>query len=189
MTACDRPDLDDPAGVHHRDAIAGLGDHAHVVGDEHDRGAVLLAQALEQRNDLRLDRDVERRRRLVGDDQLGLAGQRQGDDDALAHAAGELVRVLVEALLGGRDAGFLEQPDRAPARVGGAERQVGLDRLDQLLADRVQRVERGQRILEDGADLSGRASCASPRTAGCRCGGRRSGSRRRRCARAGRAGR
>ena len=65
---------------------------------------------------------------------------------------GELVRVLVEALLGGGNAGLLEQPDRAPARLGGADRQVRLDRLDQLLADRVERVERGQRILEDGAD-------------------------------------
>jgi hypothetical protein len=33
---------------------------------------VLPAQALEQRDDLRLDRDVERGGGLVGDDQLGL---------------------------------------------------------------------------------------------------------------------
>ena len=113
---------------------------------------MLLAQALQQRNDLRLDRDVERRGRLVGDDQLGLAGERQGDHDPLPHAARELVRVLVEPLLGGGNAGFLEQPHRAPARLGGADRQVRLDRLDQLPADRVQRIERGQRVLEDGAD-------------------------------------
>ena len=185
----DRADLDDPAGVHHGDAVAGLGDHAHVVGDQHDRRAVLLAQALEQRNDLRLDRDVERRRRLVGDDQLRLAGEREGDHDALAHAARELVRVLVEALLGRRNAGLLQQPDRAPARLGGADRQVRLDRLDQLPADRVERIERGQRILEDGADRAAAHLAHLPRRAGCRCAGRRSGSRRRRCARADRAGR
>ena len=57
------------------------------------------AQPLQQRNDLRLDRHVERRGRLVGDDQLRLGRQRERDDDALAHAAGELVRVLVDALL------------------------------------------------------------------------------------------
>ena len=38
--------------------------------------------------------------------------------------------------------------------VGFAHRQVRADRLDQLAADRVQRIERGQRILEDGADLA-----------------------------------
>ena len=42
----DRADLDDAAGVHHRDPVAGLGDHAHVVRDQHHRRAVLLAQAL-----------------------------------------------------------------------------------------------------------------------------------------------
>ena len=40
------------------------------------------------------------------------------------------------------------------ARVRLAHRQVRADRLDQLAAHRVQRIERGQRILEDGADLA-----------------------------------
>ncbi len=64
-----RPDLDDAPGVHHRHPVGGLGDHAHVVGDEHHRGAVLAAEALEQGDDLRLDRHVERGGRFVGDDQ------------------------------------------------------------------------------------------------------------------------
>ena len=85
---------------------------------------------------------------------LRLGGERQRDDDALAHAAGELVRVLVDALLGRRDAGLLQQADGALARLGGADRQVRLDRLDQLLADGVERVERGQRVLEDRADVA-----------------------------------
>ena len=46
--------------------------------------------------DLRLDRDVERGRRLVGDDQRRAVQQRDRDRDALAHAAGELVRIGVE---------------------------------------------------------------------------------------------
>ena len=185
----DRSDLDDPARVHHRDAVAGLGDHAHVVGDEHDRGAVLLAEALQQRNDLRLDRDVERGGRLVGDDQARLAGKRQGDDDALAHAAGELVRILVETLLGRGDAGLLEQPDGAPPRLGRAERQVRLDRLDRAAGRRC-RADRA-RSADPGRSrrCGGRGSCASARTAGRRCARRRSGSRRRRSARADRAGR
>ena len=85
-------------GVHHDDVVGELGDDAEVVGDEDDRGAGLLAQRAHQLEDLRLDRHVERGRRLVGDQQLRLAGQRHRDHHALAHAARELVRIVVEAL-------------------------------------------------------------------------------------------
>ena len=47
----------------------------------------------QQFQDLRLDGDVEGRGRLVGDEQLGLVGQRHGDHDALALPAGKLERV------------------------------------------------------------------------------------------------
>ncbi|MCY1502285.1 hypothetical protein D9M68_363810 [compost metagenome] len=82
---------------HHHGAIGDLGDDAHVVGDEQHRGAFLLLQHFDQVEDLALDGDVERRRRLVGDQQLRTACKRHGDHHALAHAAGEAVRVLVEA--------------------------------------------------------------------------------------------
>ena len=44
--------------------------HREVVGDEQVGEAELLLQVFEQVDDLRLDRDVERRDRLVADDQL-----------------------------------------------------------------------------------------------------------------------
>ena len=47
-TVADRPRLDDPARVHDRDPVAGLGQHAEVVGDQDQRQAELLAQPLEQ---------------------------------------------------------------------------------------------------------------------------------------------
>ena len=64
-------------------------------------------QVAEQVHHLRLDRDVEGGDRLVGDDQLRLHGERPGDADALALAAGELVRVAVDVL--GVEADQLEQ--------------------------------------------------------------------------------
>ena len=76
--------LDDLARVHDRDPVAHLGDDAEVVGDEDDRRAGLVAQVAHQVEDLRLDRHVERGRRLVGDEQLRLAGERHRDHDALA---------------------------------------------------------------------------------------------------------
>ena len=55
-------------------------------------------QVVEQVDDLRLDRDVERRHRLVADDQLGPQRERAGHPDALALAAGELGREAVVVL-------------------------------------------------------------------------------------------
>ena len=72
-----------------------LGDDAEVVRDQQDRHAEPLAQLAQQLEDLRLDRHVERGRRLVGDQQLRVARERHRDHHALAHAAGQLVRVVV----------------------------------------------------------------------------------------------
>ena len=57
-------------------------------------------QLAQQVEDLRLDRDVERRRRLVGDEQRRLAGERHRDQHALPHAAGQLMRIVVDARCG-----------------------------------------------------------------------------------------
>ncbi len=92
--------------------VGELGDHPEVVGDEDDRGAELLAQRPHQLEDLRLDRHVERGGRLVGDEQLRVAGERHGDHHALAHAAGELVRVLLRARLGRGDAHLAQHVNR-----------------------------------------------------------------------------
>ena len=87
---------------------------------------------------------------------VGLAGQRHGDHHALAHAAGELVRIVVERASrreGMRDQ--LEHLDRARLRACGEHwSSCSQDRLGDLLADRVHRVERGHRLLEDHRDLA-----------------------------------
>ena len=70
-----RPDLDQPAALHHADAVREAAHEVQVVGDEEQRHAELGLQLVEKREDLGLDRDVERRRRLVGDEQAG-AGRR-----------------------------------------------------------------------------------------------------------------
>src|SRR5258706_3394616 len=147
-----RADLDDPPRVHDRDAIGGLRDHAHVMRDQHHRCAVVAAQALEQRDDLRLDRDVERGGRLVGDDEARVGAQGERDDDSLAHTAGKLVREMVDAPLGRGDADFAEELDRALARGRGRERQVRLGGVGDLAADGVERIQRRERGLEDCAD-------------------------------------
>ena len=73
----------------------------------------VLLQPVHQREDLRLRGHVERGRRLVGDQQVGVVDEGHGDHHALAHAAGELVRIVVDAPFRARDADRLQQLERA----------------------------------------------------------------------------
>ena len=88
-------ELDDLADVHHGDAGRDVPHDREVVRDEEIGQSELLLQILEQVDDLRLNRDVERRDRLVADDEFRIDRQRARDADALPLAAGELVRVAV----------------------------------------------------------------------------------------------
>ena len=123
-------------------------------------GAVL--DALEHLEHLGLDGDVEGGGGLVGDQHVGLVGDRHGDHGPLAHAARVLVRVLVG-------------PRR---RVGDADEVEQLDHpLLQLVAWRTSwwtviasaiwsptcehRVQRGERVLEDHGDAARPAAAAA----------------------------
>ncbi len=64
--------LDDTAEIHHRDAAADVVDHGEIVRDEEIGEPEFLLQILQQIDDLRLDRHVERGDRLVADDELRL---------------------------------------------------------------------------------------------------------------------
>ena len=75
-----------------------MADDGQVVGDEQVGEPELVLQLLEQVDDAGLDAHVERRHRLVEDDELRLDRQRPGDPDALALTAGELVGVAVGVL-------------------------------------------------------------------------------------------
>jgi hypothetical protein len=101
---CSRPDFGDTAGVEHRDAVGDLRGDAEVVGDEYDAASDVVAQSHKQSQHLRLHGDIERRCRFVGDDQLGVAGNRDRDHHPLSQPAGQLVRVGAEPALGLGDA-------------------------------------------------------------------------------------
>ena len=90
--------LHDVAEVHDRDAVRDLPDDREVVGHEQVGDAEVLLEVAQQVQDLGLDRDVERRDGLVADDELRPQRDRARDADALALAAGELVRVAVVVL-------------------------------------------------------------------------------------------
>jgi hypothetical protein len=99
-----RGELDDLSRVHHCHPVGHACDDAKIVGDEEQGHAALGLQARQQIEDLRLDRYVERGRRLIGNQYLGIDGERPGDHRALLEAARKLERILLEAPLGIRDA-------------------------------------------------------------------------------------
>ena len=148
-----RPGLDNLALGHHAHPVGDLAHDAKVVGDEQHRHALAALQSGQQFEDLRLHGDVERGRWFVGDQQFRLVGQRHGDHDALALAARKLVRIGVEPLLRIADADLLEQGKRTGLGRAVGHALMQLQDFDDLVLDRVQRIERGHRLLEDHGDL------------------------------------
>ena len=123
------------------------------MGDHDDRRAVLARALADQLQNLGLHGHVQRRGGLVGDQELGIAGQRDGDDDALAHAAGKFVGVLLHALLRAGDAHQPEQLHAPLPRVAPGALFVGDDALGDLRAHGEHRVHVGHGVLKDHADL------------------------------------
>ena len=146
--------LDDARRIHHVHAVGVARHDPEIVRDDDQRDAEPARQVLHQFEDLRLDGDVERGGRLVGDDELRIAGKPDRDHHALAHAAGEMMRILFEPARAVRDADELEQFERARRRLLVGHLQMDEQRLHHLLADRQDRVERGHRLLEDHRDVA-----------------------------------
>jgi hypothetical protein len=66
---------------------------AEVMGDEQKAHAQIALQLRQELEDLRLDRDVERRGRLIGDQELWVVRERHGDHHALPLPARQLVGI------------------------------------------------------------------------------------------------
>ena len=78
-----------------------------------DNGQVaLFFQPVDQFQDLSLDRHVQRRRRLVADQDIRVRRQGDGDHDTLTHTAGKLEGILVVTHPGLGDTDFLHQFQR-----------------------------------------------------------------------------
>ncbi|MCY1431482.1 hypothetical protein D9M71_474520 [compost metagenome] len=103
----------------------------------------------QQFHDLRLDGHVQGGGRFVGDQQLRLASDGHGDGDALAHAAGKLVRVGIQAAFSARDFDLFQQFQGALSSGLAGQLQVCAQHFLDLKAHRVAGVERGHRVLED----------------------------------------
>ena len=140
--------LDDLAGVHHPDPVTQRPDDAQVVGDQQDRGVRLGLERAHEVEHARLDRRVEPRRRFVEDQELRVGREGDGDDDALLHPAGQLVRVAVGDRLGVGDLHALERPHGALLGLLRVLAEDG-EGLGDLRPDLGRWVERRARVLVD----------------------------------------
>ena len=135
--------------------VGHVGDDAHVVGDQDDARSKALIERSKQIKNFRLNRHVERRRGLVGDEHFGVARNRLGDHRALALATRQLVRVRIKRFLW---VGQFDEPEqfdgpglcRGPREFG----EVNLERLDDLEPDCIHRVHRRHRLLENHGDFT-----------------------------------
>ena len=175
--------LDHAAVAHDDDAVGHLGDHAHVVGDQDDGRAELALQVAQQFQHLPCTVTSSA---VVGSSAIstsGLQRQRHGDHHALAHAAGQLVRILLQPALGLGDAHRLQRLDgalRAP-RARDSAVCASIASIS-CRADRQHRVERGHRLLEDHGDAVAADAPHRGFRRARRARRRRAGSSRRRCA-------
>ena len=134
-----RPLLHHLAGVEHGHLVGDAAHDAEVVADEERGEAAPRLQLLQQVEDLRLDGDVEGGGRLVENEQIGFRGQRTGDQRALAHAAGQLMRIGAGHDRSLADADLAQQIDRARQRR--LSRQTAM--MDEPLADLRTHAHRG----------------------------------------------
>ena len=140
-------DLHDVTAEQHADAI---GKHPHdgkVMRDEQHGDAALGLQSLQEREDARLNRDIQCRQDFVAQQQGRLGDKAACDGDALALAARQFV---------GKALGIIRvQPDIGERRddmSGERLPKKNSQRPRQRLADARARIERGIRVLEHELD-------------------------------------
>ena len=96
---------------------------------------LLSPQPRQQAKDLCLHRHVQRRGRLIEDQQRRLARQCRGDQRTLLHAAAKLMGKARSHVLGSMDAHLVQQRYRPPRRLGGLIPRWLHDRLGDLPPD------------------------------------------------------
>ena len=153
-TSAVRPGFLHATVLEHDDLVGAFGGDREVVRDQQQADAQRGLQFAEQVEDALLDRDVQRARRLVGDEELRLREHRESDEHALQHPAGKLVRVgVVHAPRVGQADAVEGVEDRFAlcARAVDAGEHGGLVRLG---SDRAHRVERVRGVLRHEPDLT-----------------------------------
>jgi hypothetical protein len=90
------PDFDDSSASHHRDSRGELRDHGKTVRNENQGEREFSLETSQQFQNLRSDRNIQRRNRLVCDYKLRSQYQSSRDPNSLALASGEFMRKAIQ---------------------------------------------------------------------------------------------
>ena len=141
--------LDNLSRIHYDHTVRHARHQPDVMGDQDHGHPRFLLQIPKKRHDLRLDRHVQRRRRLVRNQKRRFAAKRHGDHDALAHAAGKGMRIFFHDAVG---IGHPDPPKdllRPFFRLFFGKMKMPPDALRNLVPDRKYRIQGSQGILKD----------------------------------------
>jgi len=138
--------------IHDEDPLAQLLHHREVMTDEQQAQAGLALQLRQQRHDLLLRRYIQGTQGLIAYQQLRREDHGARDRDALALAAGELVRVTLAER--GLQADALQcRAHRRAASGGGELPGMHAQSLAHDLVHPLAPIEARERILEDDLQL------------------------------------
>ena len=140
-----RAQLDDAAEVHHRDPRGDAADRGEVVRDEEQGEAALATEPVQQVEQHRAHRRIDRGDRLIADEQVGARGERARDGSALALTRREFARIRRGGARG--KSHLIQQCECADPRLVPARDAVHLHPLGDRIDDRHLRRERGAGVL------------------------------------------
>ena len=138
--------------IHHIHIIAHLRNDAQVVADQQNARS-RVAKPLHEPQNLGLHGDVERRSRLVRDEQPRLRNHGHGDHDALPEPARKLVRIAFGTLFSLGDTDILKDLQHALPCLGAGDLLMKAERFLHLLSHLHHRVETRHGLLKDHGDF------------------------------------
>jgi hypothetical protein len=104
-----RPYLNDLTRIHHGDPVAQIPGDREIMGDKQHGKAEAPLMMPDQIENLALDQIVEIGRRLVGNDQPRPERQHHANENALQHAATQLMRIGIQDAVRRTDAHLSEK--------------------------------------------------------------------------------
>ena len=141
--------LDDLSVVHDADPVSELANDAEIMCDEKDGHPAFALNASQERQYLGLNRHVQSRGWLIGNQQIGIVCQRHCDHDPLTLSAGKLMWIGGKSGLGIGETDLGQQFHDAPARFDLLDLPVNRENFTDLLLHGMKRVEGRQWLLKN----------------------------------------
>jgi hypothetical protein len=145
--------LDDLTCLHHADPVGNTAHHRQIMGNEQKRQILARLQPGQKIQYLRLNGHIQRRGRLIRNQQPWPIGQRHGDHHPLALAARQLMRIGRKPAFGIADPDLAQKLDDPRPCLRPLQPLMQGKAFAKLAFDRMQRIKAGHRLLKDEADV------------------------------------